>query len=409
MDWIEEIFYKWKMKLKRASLRKAMVAYMVMAVIAVLVVSVAVMQICEGWKGVIRQVNGIEDEYVYLEKGVFVINYKSDAVHIVKRDTLSLNDKDAKLYDVINAIEIMIIPLCSLCAIMSVSLLYYRNKIKAPLEIMTLEMEAIGRNDLSVSCYYDSGDEMGEVCKTMDAMRLSVIKNQKNMWNLMEEQRKVNAAFAHDLRTPLTVISGYADMLLEYYPKGTLKEEQILEILNSIQGQTARISEFSETMKDIHKFETLEVKLKKHTDKELQQEIKRLTDGLTGEQTPKISLTFDLETTSFYYDENIILEVLGNILSNALRYAWENILVSIEQREKKLFIFVKDDGRGMTKEELYKADSPYFSDKANAEENQPHFGIGLTICKILCKKHGGAISFSNSVEGGAIVCAEFQI
>lgn len=409
MDWIEEIFYKWKMKLKSASLRKAMVIYLVIAVFAVLVISVAFMQICEGWKGVIRQVNGIEDEYVYLEKGVFVINYKSDAVYVIKQDSVSLSDKDAILYDVISAIEIMIIPLCSLGAIVIVSLLYYRNKIKAPLEIMTLEMEAIGRNDLSVSCYYDSGDEMGEVCKTMDAMRLSVIKNQKNMWDLMEEQRKVNAAFAHDLRTPLTVISGYADMLLEYYPKGTLKEEQILEILNSIQGQTVRISEFSETMKDIHKFETLEVKLKKHTDKELQQEIKRLADGLEGEQTPKISLTFDLENSSFYYDENVILEVLGNILSNALRYAWENILVSVEQREKKLFIFVKDDGRGMTLEELYKADSPYFSDKANAEEKQPHFGIGLTICKILCKKHGGAVSFSNSVEGGAIVCAEFQI
>ena len=42
------------------------------------------------------------------------------------------------------------------------------------------------------------------------------------MWELLEEQRKINAAFAHDLRTPLTVIAGYVDMLTEYYPKAII-------------------------------------------------------------------------------------------------------------------------------------------------------------------------------------------
>lgn len=93
----------------------------------------------------------------------------------------------------------------------------------------------------------------------------------------------------------------------------------------------------------------------------------------------------------------------------------------MEQREESLFLYVKDDGRGMTREELYRADSPYYSDKTRVSENQwqddgtgkakqdVHFGLGLTICKILCKKHGGSIGFSNSMEGGAIVCAEFFV
>ncbi len=64
----------------------------------------------------------------------------------------------------------------------------------------------------------------------------------------------------------------------------------------------------------------------------------------------------------------------------------------------------------MTKEELYRADSPYYSDKTYEEAGQEmHFGLGLTICKILCKKHGGSLGFANSVEHGAIVSAQFYV
>lgn len=424
MDWIDELLEKWKRKIVNLSLRKAMVVYLVIAILMTLFACAATWEICYSWQGVIRRVNGIEDDYRYVSDGAFVLYYQSgDEVVVSGRDMVNLSKEDTLLWNILSAVELLCIPVYSLSAIFLVSTIYYKNKLREPISLLKLEMESIKRNDLSFSCFYDSADEMGDICKTMDIMRKAIVDHQKNMWELMEEQRKVNAAFAHDLRTPLTVISGYMDMLMEYYPKGQISEEKMMEILSSVQGQAVRMRSFSETMKAVQSFEVLEVRKKRHTAADLEEDIRSITAGLENENTPVISVSTKVSRQEIYYDENIVMEVLGNLLSNAMRYGKNKIEILAEQRDDRLFLYVKDDGRGMTREELYKADSPYYSDRTKkeakdslsesdgvgTEESNVHFGIGLTICKILCKKHGGGISFSNSVEGGAIVCAEFFV
>lgn len=419
MDWIEELFEKWKIKLKNFSLRKAMMVYLMLAMLLTVFCCIATWQICDSWKTVIRRVNGIESDFRYIGDGVFRLYYKDqDTVIIEKSDMAILKKKDTMLWDILSVIETACIPVYMLAAVFLTSAVYYKNKLREPISLMKLEMQSIRRNDLSFSCFYDSADEMGDICKTMDIMRKTIVDNQKNVWDLMEEQRKINAAFAHDLRTPLTVISGYVDMLMEYYPKGQVSEEKMLEILSSIRKQIVRMRCFSETMKEMDSFERLEVKKRQHKAKELEKEIKNIATGLENESTPAILISVKSVEQILCYDENIVMEVLGNLLSNALRYGKKKIEIIVEQRDVRLFLYVKDDGRGMTKEELYKADSPFYSDKTKSGENDDeidkkeqsvHFGLGLTICKILCKKHGGSLEFSNSVEGGTIVCAEFYV
>lgn len=77
-------------------------------------------------------------------------------------------------------------------------------------------MEASGkisRNDLNFSIEYDSKDELGKLCNSFEIMRTTLAENFSDMWRQVEERRQLNAAFAHDLRTPLTVLKGYDEML----------------------------------------------------------------------------------------------------------------------------------------------------------------------------------------------------
>lgn len=420
MDWLEELFVKWKGKIRNFSLQKAMMTYIVIAVFLVIMACGITWNICRNWKYTIEKVNEIGDGYRYVGEGTFVLYFenKNNDIVAVTGNAISLKREDRILWGVLNWIILLCVPVYSVAAIFLVSVLYYKNKIQEPLSLLKAEMEAVKRNDLSFSCFYASNDEMGDICRTMDIMRKAVVDNQKNMWELLEEQRKINAAFAHDLRTPLTVISGYVDMLMEYYPAGQISKEKVMEILSSIQGQAVRLKTFSDTMKKVDSFEVLEVTKKAVYNQDLEKEIRNLAAGLESGSDLAISITTQFEERKIYCDENIILEVLGNLLSNALRYGKNKIEILIEQQKERLFLYVKDDGRGMTREELYKADSPYYSDKAKTEwkdeniedtKQNIHFGLGLTICKILCKKHGGSISFSNSMEGGAIVCAEFFV
>ena len=426
MDWIDSILESVRIKERNMSLQKSMILYMLLALLAALGAIWLINDICSGYMRIIRRVNEIDDEYVYTEEGAFVLyelNGKwkvSIANHVIR-----LPEKDERLWEVLTAVKVLSIPVCSVGAICLVALIYYHSKLREPLYLLKMEMEAIRRNDLSFSCYYDSQDEMGDICKAMDGMRCVVQKNQQGIWELIDEQRKINGAFAHDLRTPLTVIIGYTQMLSEYYKAGKIEEEVLLDTLTAIEKQAIRMQRFAGTMKDIHHFEMLEVKRERHTLSALKQEIHSFITGLKEKTELEFSITVKGEETPLFYDENVVMEILANLLSNALRYGKKKVDIIAEHQGEWLEIYVRDDGRGMTKQELYKADSPYYSDKtakdtetavkgaadseAKGAEAEEHMGLGLTICKILCKKHGGQISFSNSMTGGAIVCARLRV
>ncbi len=78
--------------------------------------------------------------------------------------------------------------------------------------------EQIAADNLDFSVQYDAEDELGTLCKSFERMKNELLNNYKRIWRMTEERRKLNAAFAHDLRIPLTVLQGYTDFLEEYIP-----------------------------------------------------------------------------------------------------------------------------------------------------------------------------------------------
>ena len=91
--------------------------------------------------------------------------------------------------------------------------LFYRRRLRTPLGILEDSAAAIRGNDLDFRIAYDSRDEMGRLCQSFEEMRQELVCNKENMWKLVDRQKELNAAFAHDLRTPLTVLKGYTDFL----------------------------------------------------------------------------------------------------------------------------------------------------------------------------------------------------
>lgn len=391
MDWIDDVLDHFRQKIKRISLKEALGVYILIAIIVVIVCYVSTVILCGSWKSLIY--SKYEMDYMNM----------SDQIHIYG---IRLNSKDRNLINIINFIQSGSVLIYSIGAILITSNSYYKNKLQDPLYLLKEQAKHISRDDLSFECSYESNDEMGEVCKAFDKMRMRLAENQRNMWDLAEEQRRINAAFAHDLRTPLTVIQGYNELLIKYYAEGKISEEKLYEILELINNQVKRLISFSETMKDLHTFEGILVDRRKNNLVLLVESMKGIIHGLKELHWLPININVNISDEQCYYDERIILEVVDNLLSNAIRYAKSKIELSLEVVGDSLLIYVRDDGRGFTKEELYMASRPYYSDE-NSESK--HFGIGLTICKILCEKHGGALSFSNSIHGGAIVCAEFFV
>jgi signal transduction histidine kinase len=310
--------------------------------------------------------------------------------------------------EIIDFIQTWSVFVYSIAGILGASYLFYRNKIKAPMRILEEAAVQIGNNDLDIEISYEVKDEMGALCNTFDRMRIQLIENNRKMWDVMEEQKRLNAAFAHDLRTPLTVLRGYTDFLIKYVPQGKVSEEKLTSTLAMLSRHLERLERYSNTMKEINSLDDIPLRQAVTDTAKLQAIFKELIEALGD----KSGIDFHIlppkqPQNELYLDEAVLMEVVENLISNALRYAKSKIIVSMafEETSRHLLVSVCDDGKGFTMKDLGMATKPYYKD--NQEEKSYHFGIGLYISKILCEKHGGSIALANSLEGGAIVTASF--
>lgn len=393
MDWIDERIEHITKKLKIVSLKNALQIYILLGIAAVVIFSLLTMFICNNWvRLIIFKYEGftsydIVGEYVYIDK-IFS----------------SMQNNDKVLTIIINLIKNFSPIIYSIFSIIVISKLYYKNKLEVPLNILKEEANHIGQEDYSFECIYETGDEMGEICETFDNMRRQLITNKENLWRQINEERRLKAAFAHDLRTPLTVLKGYTELLIKYYPEGKIDEEKIMETLNMMKSQIVRLENFGGTMKKINTLEELELNKIELAKGDFISSIESVVKGINDTQDKNLRLHVDDIQSDLVVDKDIVIQVLENVLSNALRYCNNTIDITIKTEDSFLFIYVKDDGRGFTKEELNKACQPYYT----SSKCENHYGLGLSICKLLCEKHNGNISLFNSIDGGAIVCATFQ-
>ena len=104
--------------------------------------------------------------------------------------------------------------------------LFYRNKLKKPIEELETASKRIAENDLDFRITYENKDEMGHLCLEFDRMRGQLEENNRKLWHMIEDERALRSAIAHDIRSPLSVLKGYQEMLIDYFPDGTIDREQ---------------------------------------------------------------------------------------------------------------------------------------------------------------------------------------
>lgn len=401
MDYLDELFTKWEKKVKNSSLKTSLRWYIVLAVTGVITCSLFTMLFCEGWLNLLS---------LQAENKGAVVRYDRNCFQVVFVDKSGFTASTFQAYEIFGILQYGCILIYSVAAILIVSRLYYKRKLEEPLRLLHMEAEAIAREDLSFCCEYKSEDEMGEICRTFDGLRKQLAESRQKNWDIMEAQRQLNAAFAHDLRTPLTVMKGYIEMITQFYKEGRMPEEKLYENLDLLYKQVLRMEAFSATMKEIHSIEEIKIEKKKQTLHDVKIQLEESIKGLGKASEKSIELSYansgqrEREEDVLYADNRCLLEAVENLLANALRFCRNKVEIMLEREGTYLRIYVKDDGPGFSSEEIRMAVKPYYT--GDSEEGE-HFGLGLCISRNLCEKHGGSLSLSNGLRGGAIVCAEF--
>lgn len=334
---------------------------------------------------------------------------KNAVVYLLAPDAeVMLREEDRAKYEFYENLDnIAAIVWYSLCLCLA-SLIFYLWKIKRPLGILNQAARKISENDLDFQIAYSGRDELGRLCQAFESMRQELVQNNRKMWNSVEERKRLNAAFAHDMRTPLTVLQGHTDLLLDTLAEEKDADPEILSSVRAISSQVTRMNSYMDAMSALRRLEDYEPCLRAVSAESLAELLEDTAASLfPGEKAAagegiKAAVRFEIREAELWMDREAFTRIYENLLSNAARYARESICIRLYREQNFLVLEVSDDGRGFTGKDLRNAFAPYYRGERNGPASS-HFGLGLYICSLLAGKLGGGVQLANGDKGGARV------
>lgn len=388
-------------KIRNLSLKKTIILYMAVSLTVCFLISATVTRAAAygqqriWWKyidqeGYLRAMDNEKDGY---------------EASIPRVGNGEMNDTDRMLSEICDFLETysgLLIPMIG--SVIAVHF-FYKKKIKAPVKELAFASEMIAKNELDFHISYSNKDELGTLCDEFEKMRSQLAENNRILWRLIEEEKALRSAVAHDIRSPLSVLHGYQEMLLEFVPTEVFDKERMIDMLQESMRQTERIDHFVDTMRQLSCLEERGLQYQKIDLRALKEEIYKNVE-MIGQGSELVNdLCLCAENREITVDRELILEVVDNLYSNALRFAKQRIGISISLTGRELAIAVSDDGTGFTEDVDVLTKAYYHS---NPKDDLNHFGMGMYISRILCERHGGCLLTGNQEDGGAVVKAIFK-
>ena len=388
-------------KVRNLSLRKSILLYMAVGILAGFLLGAIAgneagrIQEQIWWKYV--------DQDRYIEEFLKRDEESFDVV-IPRVSNSRMSDWDARFSEWCDFLQTYgILVMCAGGIIVS-TMLFYQKKIRKPLGALRMAAEKIAGNDLDFEIGYENRDELGELCLEFDRMKNQLTQNNRKMWRMVEDEQVLRAAIAHDIRTPLTVLKGYQEMMLEFLPGETLDRETLLHMLCESMGQIERLERFLERMRAFSALEQQPLSCQPQTVEKLSEEIQKVGEILSREAKREFLIFAGGKGKTLFLDRDLILEVAYNLIGNGLRFAKRQVIVCVLEEESGLTLEVKDDGTGF---DISEERAKQAFTTSGLRDDMKHFGLGMYISELYCKKHDGFLTVENQ-SGGACVRAYFR-
>lgn len=394
-------------KIKNLSVRKTIILYMSVSMVCCFLLSAVTVRIAVctqeqiWWKYVDQDkyFEAVEEEKREESEALY---YRTDVPRPAASDMSRMDHVVSEACDFLETYTILILSIMGSCVSV---ILFYEHKLKIPLEELEHASVRIGRNDLDFQITYENRDEMGCLCQEFERMREQLARNNQELWRMIEDERELRAAISHDIRSPLSVLRGYQEMLIDFLPDGTIDTAKAMEMLTESMKQIERMDTFVETMRKMSSLEQRTLLQNQITAEELKKDIRAELVILGMDKGKTVALEVQETSEIFLGDKEVILEVIENLTSNALRYAKQQVEVKVCVTDAELKICVKDDGHGF-REEAEKVTEVFH--QQNIKDSLKHAGMGMYISRLYCEKHNGKLLLENRETGGAVVTAVFR-
>ncbi|MEG0177268.1 MAG: sensor histidine kinase KdpD [Anaerorhabdus sp.] len=244
---------------------------------------------------------------------------------------------------------------------------------------------------------------LGECALALESQR--AIKEREDAAVMAKnEQLRANLlrAISHDLRTPLTSISGNANILLS--SGNNMNEATKEKLVTDIYDDSLWLINLVENLLSVTRIEdgTMNLKLTAELMDEIIQEALNHVNRKKDEH--KIIVNHSEEFILAKVDVRLIIQVIINIVDNAIKYtnAGSIIEIDVKKEDEEVIVDIKDNGDGVTDEAKEKIFEMFYTGNSKIIDSRRSMGLGLALCKSIINAHGGEISVRDNLPHGTI-------
>ena len=303
---------------------------------------------------------------------------------------------------------------CIFSIVFVVSIILSRQ-ITKPIKKLIETSEKVADGNFDIRMEVNTDDEIGDLSNRFQMMvgrikdQIEIIKEDRD---ILKESQAQNKVFfdnvTHELKTPITVIMGYAQALKENrFSDEKLFDKSVTYILDEsirLNNMVVELLELSKTASAdfTYYFENMDVgRLVSQTCEEMKIKGKKYN----------IDIYCKVEDSLYINgDKDRIKEVLINLLDNSMKYGYVNSLIEVRAYKENdcVLISVKDKGEGIAEENIKKLFDPFYRVSKKTSRELGSAGLGLTIVKSIVEKHGGNIEIKSKIGEGTEVIISFE-
>ena len=261
-------------------------------------------------------------------------------------------------------------------------------------------VEQIKEGNFDIKLRLQGNDEVTALANSVLEMSDEIKAMMENQRRLEQEKDDLITSVAHDLRTPLTSILGYLDLIL--YNEEISKEEKT-KYLSIVNKKSLQLKKLIEELFDYTKYSKNQLVPKK-----MKLDITKFMEQIVEEFYPsfyenKIEVCTKFPTKSIYIDADgdLLARAIGNILNNAIKYGADGkqIIITMKEVKSKIKISIVNFGQIIPEEDIDKIFDRFFRVEQSRSEKTGGTGLGLAIAKSIFELHEANVEVTSGEEG----------
>ncbi|KXZ20115.1 sensor histidine kinase [Bacillus nakamurai] len=342
----------------------------------------------------------------YKQKGYLVIERKNEYCVLQYSLRADFNSPLLRKYLPNYELTSMCILVILFITVIFIVTTYFANGLKKHFETLNVITRSIKEQDLQFKPEFTNIKEFDCVIDSLLDMRDALQKSLEAQWRLEKNKKEQIGALAHDIKIPITIIKGNAELL-----SLSIQNEEQAEYTKYILGAGNKIEQYIHQLIHLSKTEeSLTINLEKASIDELMNALQEDISAYKGNKEVNILFKKENLMHEVKIDCQLLHRALLNILTNAVDHTPERGSVSVHADcDNANFLFVvTDTGNGFSQDGLKKATELFYMDDKSRHSNG-HYGMGLTFAKNVVNLHNGELTIGNTQSGGGQVRVSIPI